>query len=123
LALQIVPAIPLACLIWVFPESPRWLIKVGREEEGLAALARLHARGDTTDTFVVAEFEEIRASIAEENMLSQGAFTQIFTKLTNVRRFVPRTGSRTGSTRLIESLHFSRMAGFSSASRSSSLSR
>lgn len=85
LALQIVPAIPLACLIWVFPESPRWLIKVGREEEGLASLARLHARGDTNDTFVVAEFEEIRASVAEENRFAQGAWVRIFGNMTNFR--------------------------------------
>jgi hypothetical protein len=38
----------------------------GRDEEALAALARLHAHGDTEDPLVKFEFEDILASIKAE---------------------------------------------------------
>lgn len=66
LALQIVPAIPLATLIFVLPESPRWLVAAGRDEEALKSLARLHAHGDIDDVFVRAELLEIQQAVAEQ---------------------------------------------------------
>jgi hypothetical protein len=39
---------------------------VGRKEECLHALARLHARGDTTDPFVIGEFEDLNSKVSEE---------------------------------------------------------
>lgn len=66
LALQMVPAIPLATMIFMLPESPRWLAAAGRREEALKSLARLHARGDTTDTFVLAELAEIEQAVTDQ---------------------------------------------------------
>lgn len=34
LGLQLMPAVPLAFGILLFPESPRWLLMKGRDEEG-----------------------------------------------------------------------------------------
>jgi MFS family permease len=62
LGLQIAPAVVLAALILLFPESPRWLIDHGREEEGLKTLARLHARGNIDDEWVRAEYAQIQVS-------------------------------------------------------------
>ena len=39
LGIQIVPALALAGLILLFPESPRWLIAHGKSEQGLRTLA------------------------------------------------------------------------------------
>lgn len=72
LGLQILPSVPLAVFIMFFPESPRWLMSKGRDQEGLATLARLHARGDIHDPFVQAEFKDIQASIKHENEHSKG---------------------------------------------------
>jgi hypothetical protein len=39
---------------------------VGREEESLTTLARLHARGNENDAFVQEEFKEMRLKVREE---------------------------------------------------------
>jgi len=46
-AVQALPSVLQIFLIWFVPESPRWLISKGREEEGRRILAHYHARGDT----------------------------------------------------------------------------
>ncbi len=38
----------------------------GRKDECLNSLARLHARGDVNDAFVVAEYEELESKVTEE---------------------------------------------------------
>ena len=57
IAFQIVPLIGLAIIIWGMPESPRWLVKVGREAEGRFILGRL--RGEEGD-LAEAEFQDVR---------------------------------------------------------------
>ena len=37
LGIQIIPAVVLGALIFLFPESPRWLIDHGRDEQGLVS--------------------------------------------------------------------------------------
>ncbi|PKY06612.1 putative MFS monosaccharide transporter [Aspergillus campestris IBT 28561] len=67
IAFQIIFLLVLFAVVWFFPESPRWLVKVGREEEGRYILKRL--RGSTGDDAIraEAEFRDIQAVAELEN--------------------------------------------------------
>jgi SP family sugar:H+ symporter-like MFS transporter len=64
-----------ACLIWFVPESPRWLILRGRQEEGLAALRKFRA-GKFSEEEIQIEFDKIVLGIHTE--VEQGSFVDIF---------------------------------------------
>ncbi|PVH90369.1 MFS general substrate transporter [Periconia macrospinosa] len=61
----------LALIIWC-PESPRWLVAVGRKEQAKALLFKYHANGDQNDQLVLLEYSSICAS-AEADQRSRAA--------------------------------------------------
>ncbi|KAJ7498564.1 general substrate transporter [Mycena latifolia] len=63
LAIQIVAAGILAIFAWFLPESPRWLMSVGRKEEALHILAKYHGNDDPNSPLVQLEWREFEESI------------------------------------------------------------
>ncbi|KAH8599350.1 MFS sugar transporter-like protein [Bisporella sp. PMI_857] len=88
LGLQMVPAVGLGALIFLFPESPRWLLDHGYPEEGLKTLARLHANGDETDAWVRAEYDQIQESITFEHEHEAKSYIELFTSRSSFRRLL-----------------------------------
>ncbi|KAE9362881.1 general substrate transporter [Stipitochalara longipes BDJ] len=86
LASWIIPGAILGALILLFPESPRWLIKHGKPEQGLRNLAKLHAYGNEQDPWVRAEFEQIQESIAYDEEHEAKSYKELFTSLPAFRR-------------------------------------
>ncbi|PCH38061.1 general substrate transporter [Wolfiporia cocos MD-104 SS10] len=67
---------------FIIPETPRFLISVGLEEEGLRVLADLHAAGDISDAEVQKSFKEICTAVKREREMSQASWRQLFTDYT-----------------------------------------
>ncbi|KAI1434521.1 general substrate transporter [Xylaria sp. CBS 124048] len=70
--LQFIPAVVLLIGLPFLPRSPRWLAKVGREEEAIQTLADIQAGGNRDDALVIAEWEEITTVLAAERQSGGG---------------------------------------------------
>ncbi|KAA1472818.1 general substrate transporter [Dentipellis sp. KUC8613] len=68
--LQGLPSLIQLFLIWFVPESPRWLVRKGRETQALRTLAYYHANGNEQDPLVEYEFEEIKTAIKLDQEVS-----------------------------------------------------
>ncbi|KAI7879254.1 general substrate transporter [Lichtheimia hyalospora FSU 10163] len=66
IAFQLVPLIILAVGINFFPESPRWLCRVGREQEAIDILSSLRGDGDSAHPEVQKEYNQVMEAIELE---------------------------------------------------------
>ncbi|KAG2164160.1 hypothetical protein VTO58DRAFT_107131 [Aureobasidium pullulans] len=75
IALQILFALIILMFIMGLPESPRWLIMKGQEDEALNVLCALNDK-NSEDPYIVSEFAAIKDSAM---IMQQGGFRDLFT--------------------------------------------
>ncbi|KAL8926909.1 MAG: hypothetical protein Q9208_002718 [Pyrenodesmia sp. 3 TL-2023] len=82
IAFQILPLLILLAIVWFFPESPRWLCKVGREDESRYILERLREDDgvEATTGKAEAEFQDIRniVELERKNAKAQNYLYMLF---------------------------------------------
>lgn len=85
-ALQGLPSVIQLALVWFVPESPRWLVSKGRQEEALAMLTKYHGEGDANDPVVRFEYHEITTTLLSEREMARSSLSQFVTTPGNRRR-------------------------------------
>lgn len=76
LAFQIAFCFPILLFVMNLPESPRWLILKGRDQEAKEVIAAI-ANVDIDDKFVENEFKAIKETVVE---MSKGRFADLFAR-------------------------------------------
>ena len=82
------PSILQLMFVWTVPESPRWLIAKGRNEEALTVLANVHAMGNKDDEVVRIEYHEIEQTIKLEQEFEGNGWTELFKTPGNRHRVI-----------------------------------
>ncbi|PCH35315.1 general substrate transporter [Wolfiporia cocos MD-104 SS10] len=87
--MQGIPSILQFFLVLLAPESPRWLISKGRDDQALKTLAYYHADGNELDPLVQYEFNEIKTAIELDRELDRNTgWKSLITTKGNRRRMI-----------------------------------
>ena len=71
--MQVIFLFPMLLLVWILPETPRWLAAHDRQDESLAVLRRVKA-GKMTDAEIVQLHHDIVKTVAIETELGAGTW-------------------------------------------------
>ncbi|GAA5942577.1 uncharacterized protein JCM15063_000041 [Sporobolomyces koalae] len=82
------PIILIICTLLFLPESPRYLISRGRNQEALELVARLHANGKLDDELVVNSIHEMTTAIALEQQSKGTTWRSMLATKGNRRRLL-----------------------------------
>lgn len=86
IAFQMVFAIVICLVVLDLPESPRWLIKKGRLEEGKKVIDRIY--GDASSEIKQADFDEVCTEISATQGTSWRSLIDNSTQTRNLHRFI-----------------------------------
>ncbi|KAJ5297030.1 uncharacterized protein N7443_007923 [Penicillium atrosanguineum] len=76
-------------MMFVTPESPRWLVHMGRREEAYRILAKFHAEGDESSQLLQFEMAEIESAIEAEKAQALTSWMEWFrTSANRYRLFI-----------------------------------
>lgn len=75
-AMQAIFILPIIALIFIVPESPRWLAAHGRADDSLAVLARLQGK-PITHQDVLLQHQEIQDAVALEVAIGSGTWSDL----------------------------------------------
>lgn len=72
--------------IWLLPESPRWLISKGKDEQARKMLVKYHGNNDNDDAFVRWEYAEILNTLRLERESSGNGWAELWRTKGNRKR-------------------------------------
>ncbi|CAI6341298.1 unnamed protein product [Periconia digitata] len=87
-ALQLFWSVAQLILILWCPESPRWLISVGRREQAKTLLSKYHANGDQNDQLVLREYTDICTSTEADQSRRATGWSALFSTPGNRKRLM-----------------------------------
>ncbi|KAH8812495.1 general substrate transporter [Xylogone sp. PMI_703] len=76
--IQMFPSLISITLTWFVPESPRWLISKGRDEEAYKILLKHHCGDDESDPLATFEYNEIKQTLALERESDRSGWLDLF---------------------------------------------
>jgi len=84
--LQGAPSVIQLGLIFFIPESPRWLVNMGRTEQARQVIGKYHCNGDMEDPLIQFEIDEIHAALELEQAAKTVTWMSLFTQRGNLKR-------------------------------------
>ena len=92
LGLQLAPALLLLLGSFFMPQSPRWLLEHGRDEEALAIVRKLHGTTPEAQRAADEEFVEMQTTIKAELVVRSRSITDLWATRGMLRRTLVAVG-------------------------------